>query len=120
MQQVVKRHEGLIHVSSVLGEGTNFSVEIPLYQSSEEKMILERRGEVLKRAIASLENATPSTIKHVTHGIGGAIGFYRFEDLGREILEFSRSLPAEEMPLLDFAEQKMRLLELMRNQLEKI
>lgn len=120
VQQVVKRHEGLIHVSSVLGEGTTFSVEIPLYQSSEEKMILERRGEVLKRAIASLENATPSTIKDVTHEIGGAIGFYRFEDLGREILEFSRSLPTEEMPLLDFAEDKMRLLELMRNQLEKI
>lgn len=119
VQQVVTRHEGKVSVSSVLGKGTTFTVEIPLFLTSEEKMILGRRNDVLARAITSLEKSTPETLKSVTHEIGGALGFYQFEELGHELLEVSRSLEDSEISLVDFAEQKRVLLIKMRNQLEK-
>lgn len=118
--QVLLRHHGLIHVSSELGHGTTFTVEIPLYLSSEEKLIQERRGDVLRRSIAKLESSTPGTIKAVTHEIGGAVGFYNFERLGREIIECSRSLADEHLPIDEFTHEKNRLLIDMNNELERI
>lgn len=120
VQQVVTRHKGLIHVTSQVGQGTTFTVDIPLYLTSDEKMIFERRADVLGRAITSLENATPETIKAITHEIGGAIGFYLFEALGKELLNYSRSLHDAEAPLHEFTSDKERLLTLMRDEFEKI
>lgn len=120
VQRVVSQHGGTISVSSVLGEGTTFTVEIPLYLTSEEKMILDRRNDVLARAVATFEKATPSDIKSIAHELGGAIGFYGFDELSRELLEFSRTPSASELSTLEFAEVKSRLLHLMRSQLEAI
>ena len=119
VQQVVNRHHGVIHVASKVGEGTTFTVEIPLYLSSEEKMILNRRNDVLARSIASLEKATPETFKAITHEVGGSVGFYNFEALGKEILFTSRSISGD-VPLHEFEEEKARLLQMMRDELEKI
>ena len=120
VQQVVSRHGGTISVSSVLGEGTTFTVEIPLYLTSEEKMILDRRNDVLARALATFEKATSSDIKSIAHELGGAIGFYGFEELGKELLDFSRKSPTSDISNQDFVEAKSRLLQLMRTQLEAI
>lgn len=119
VQQVVTRHRGLIHLSSEVGKGTTFIVEIPLYLTSDEKLIFDRRGEVLRRAIAQLEHSTPDTIKSVTHEIGGAIGFYHFEKLGRDIVEYSRSLGDTAAPLHEFTADKARLLGEMNEQLKE-
>ena len=119
VQQVVNRHHGVIHVASKLGEGTTFTVQIPLYLSSEEKMILNRRNDVLARSIASLEKATPQTLKAITHEIGGSVGFYNFETLGKEILFTSRSI-SQDVPLHEFEVEKARLLQIMKDELEKI
>ena len=120
VQQVVSRHGGVVHVASEVGEGTTFTVEIPLYLSPEEKMILNRRNDVLARAITKLESATPENIKEITHEIGGSIGFYNFEKLGSEILEFSRSHHVPEIPLHEFTAEKSRLLGLLNRELEQI
>lgn len=113
VEQVVSRHHGKIHLQSEVGIGTTFFVEIPLFLSPEEKMIAERRGDVLTRAIASLEAATPETIKEITHEVGGAIGFYGFEEQGRELLKYSRVVnPTTSM--VQFSSDKNRLLQLLR------
>jgi signal transduction histidine kinase len=113
VQQVVNRHLGKVHLQSEVGKGTTFYIEIPLFLSPEEKMIAERRSDVLARAIAALESATPETIKEVTHEIGGAIGFYGFEEQGRELLKYSRFLDPL-TSLMQFTADKDRLLQLLR------
>lgn len=120
VQQVVTRHNGLVSFKSNLGKGTTFIVEIPLYLSDEERIIFRRRRDVLARAISSLERATPETLKAVTHEIGGAIGFYSFAALGREILEYSRSSRDSPLPLSEFTSAKSHLLHSMNSQLEQI
>ncbi len=113
VQQVVNRHNGSIHVTSEIGKGTTFIIEIPEYLSSEEKLIQARQGDVLARAIAAIERSTPENIKAVTHEMGGAIGFYGFEEEGREIIEYSRSLDANPVPLDQFPADKTRILEIL-------
>lgn len=113
VQQVLTRHNGLIHVSSEVGMGTTFIVEIPLYISSENAFINARRGDVLSRAIGAIEKSTPENIKAVTHEMGGAIGFYGFENEGRKIVEYSRSLDENPVPLNQFPAEKTLILEIL-------
>lgn len=120
VEQVVTRHHGTVSLLSELGGGTTFIVDIPLYRSDEEKMIFFRRKDVLERAIARLEDATPETLKAVTHDIGGAIGFYSFATLGTEILQSSRALGEQPPAVEDFNLIKARLLHSMTTQLEQI
>ncbi|MEY4970864.1 MAG: hypothetical protein RLZZ277_1095 [Actinomycetota bacterium] len=119
VQQVVTRHGGVVHVDSAVGIGTTFTVEIPLFLTAEERIILDRRNDVLARAISSLEKSTPETIKAISHEVGGAIGFYGFEEIGSQILSYSRSL-TEEVALHEFTADKARLLRLMNDELERI
>jgi signal transduction histidine kinase len=120
VQQVVKRHHGFVEVSSALGVGTTFTVSLPMFISSEEKMILDRRFDVLTRAIITLRDSTPENFKIVTHDIGGALGFYHFESLGSLIIEYSRSIGQDEFSEIEFVSIKTRLLEQMTNALESI
>ena len=90
--KVIEQHGGKIDLESTQGLGTTFFVEIPLHFSSEEKMIQDRRGEVLQRAISALENSTHLTIGAVAHEIGGSLGFYGFDSIGLDLVEFSRSI----------------------------
>ncbi len=120
VKEVVNRHRGKVEISSTLGEGTKFTVDIPLYLTSEDLLIKERRGDVLARAIASLKGATPITIKSVTHDIGGAIGFYGFESEGAEILNYSRALSVENSLIGNFELDQARLLKLLSSAQERV
>ena len=120
VQQVVTRHGGHVGVTSEVGKGTTFTVDIPLALTAEEELILSRRNDVLARAISSLETSTPETIKDVTHEIGGAIGFYGFENEGREILQYSRSIEGGVVPLHTFNSEKSRLLNILQSELDRI
>lgn len=90
--KVIEQHGGKIDLKSTRGVGTTFFVEIPLHLTSEEKMIQERRGEVLQRAFSALEGSTRLTLGEVAHEIGGSLGFYGFDSIGLELVEFSRSI----------------------------
>jgi hypothetical protein len=87
---------------------------IPLFTADEAKIIRERRGDVLSRSSSSLEEANPHTAEAITHTIGGVIGFYGFEDEGREILKYSRSIAGKEVLQSEFAIEQERLLSLLR------
>jgi signal transduction histidine kinase len=120
VEQVVKSHSGFIHLTSEQGVGTTFTVEFPTFLSEEELLVLGRREDVLRRAIVKLEAATPLTIKSITHDIGGSIGFYNFIELGEEILKYSRSIEKSGVNLIDFADRKRELLELMQKELSRV
>ena len=113
-RQLIEIHEGSLSISSVLGEGTTITLLIPIFISDEKKMIEERRSDVLARAITSLEEATPISLESVTHTIGGVIGFYGFEDEGRQIIEYSRSLKNRVASDQEFQSEQERLLKLLQ------
>lgn len=115
VKQILTLHGGTMSIASTLGEGTAITLLIPLYLSNDEKIIRERSGGVLARAIESLENATIATAQAVTHTIGGAIGLYGFEDVGRELLDYSKALSKNPPSDEDFAFEKARLLTLLKN-----
>ncbi len=120
VQRVIEHHGGSIRVRSIEGEGSTFTIEIPRLVSSEEFMTLKRRTDVLNRAIESLEKATITDIKAITHEMGGAIGFYGFEVEGKELIELSRSLPDDEIDIEFFAFEKSRLLNLLKESSQRI
>ena len=90
--KVLERHGGIVNLTSTQGVGTTFVVEIPLHLTSEEKIIQDRRGDVLKRAISAIENSTRRTIGEVAHEYGGSLGFYGFSTLSSDLIEYSRTL----------------------------
>lgn len=118
VHQVIERHLGSIEVSSVLGKGTTFQVKLPIYLTSDEKLILSRRPEVLSRAISQLEASTKSTFTEITHSIGGAIGFYFFQSLGDEILELSSSIKPSEITDIEFEQVKEKLMNQMKREFQ--
>ena len=120
VQQVIAQHQGSITLSSKVGEGTTFTVELPLHQSAEDKFIFERRGEVLVRSIAKLEAVTPETIKGVSHEVGGAIGFYGFSEAGKQILDYSRAISDSSQIKSSFADDKARLIQLLRAEQQRV
>lgn len=113
-QQIIDLHHGKLSITSILGEGTTITLLIPLYLTEEERMIQDRRGEVVARAIASLEEANADSAESVTHAIGGTIGFYGFESEGRLIIEYSRSITGVIPSASDFESDKTRLLALLK------
>lgn len=114
VRQLIELHHGTLSIASRLGEGTVITLLIPLFLADESKLILERRGDVLARSIASLEEASPHTAESVTHTIGGVLGFYGFESEGSEILKYSRSLIGKEITATEFELEQERFLALLR------
>lgn len=121
VQQAVELHGGGISVSSKMGEGTTFTIEIPEYLSSEFRMIQARRNDVLLRAITAISGTTAQNIHAVAHEMGGALAFYGFDDESKTLLQYSRSadknsLFTDEQCNLD----RNRLESLLRRALERI
>jgi signal transduction histidine kinase len=88
--QVLELHEGSLRVESQLGVGSTFTMLIPAYPSSIDSLIKDHRRDVLHRALNRLESAKKDELKELTHEIGGAIGFFGYEELGARILAYSR------------------------------
>jgi len=81
-----------VRSESVEGEGTTIILEFPLYLSQAEKLVIDRRHEVLARAITALAASSRQDLYQVTHDVGGSIGFYTFTEESRLILDFSQWL----------------------------
>lgn len=108
--RVIELHGGHLVAESTLGVGSTFTFTLPTAPSAEELLISERRVEVLNRSLTRMRNATETNLKDLTHEIGGAIGFYGYQELAQEILEFSRSLPIKDSYLTDLNSSRYQAL----------
>jgi signal transduction histidine kinase len=121
VHQALELHGGHIAVESELGKGTTFLIEIPHYMTPEERMILERRHDVLRRGILALNSATTETIKDIAHEIGGAIGFYGFVEEGQVILNYARAATIEDQARSDQLDaDKKRMVLILNEALSRI
>ena len=121
VNQSVQNHGGFVEVESEENKGTTFTVLLPEFLSSEDELINSRREMVLTRAIDHLRASTPEELKNTTHSMGGAIGFYGFENEGEQVLVFSRALNSS-IPYdsEEASQKKLELLHLLESRLEGI
>jgi hypothetical protein len=59
--------------------------------------------------VNAVENSTPSTLRAVTHEMGGALGFYGFSTASSDLLEFSRTLSESEAMAQTFFEESQSI-----------
>lgn len=109
--RIIELHQGTIKVESKVDIGSTFTLELPSQVSALEKMIKERRGGVLERAILAIETCTAADLEATCHEMMGALGFYNYESLGAEIKLFSDWLKAKDS--LDSKEFSSRRVELL-------
>jgi signal transduction histidine kinase len=89
VSKIVDLHNGHIKVKSTQDIGSTFSISIPAFLSRVDRLILERRGPVLRHAIESIEKASNENLQNVCHDMGGAIGFYNLEEQSQQVDIFS-------------------------------
>jgi len=94
ISRIIELHHGSVSVESELGKGSTFTVTLPAYESPVYRMILEKRSGVLSRAITAIEGASDENLYITCHEMAGAVGFYSFEKLGKEIESFMKWLKA--------------------------
>lgn len=109
--RIVELHQGFINVVSKVGLGSTFTIELPSQVSAFEKMINERKGGVLERAILAIENCSVADLQGTCHEMIGALGFYHFGFLGDEIAVFSDWVKANNSE--DIKELSLRRVELL-------
>jgi hypothetical protein len=109
--KIVEIHKGKITVVSQENIGSTFRVEIPAFISELDQRILDKRVDVLERAITAIRDAEINKLKDVYHEMGGALGTYGLDELGSQVLEHSRSLSAEGVDAATIADQRVSLLE---------
>lgn len=76
--------------------------ELPLAITPLEELIMGKREGILEKAIAAISDGPNEKLIAITHDMGGAIGFYTFEEESEKLLQFSRWL--EKNPGADLAE----------------
>ena len=109
--RIIELHKGSIKVESKVGIGSTFTLELPAHISELQKMINERKGGVLQRAITALETCAISDLGKTSHEMIGALGFYELGFLSDEIELFSDWLKTDEAQ--DEDEISLRRVELL-------
>ena len=102
VDRILELHDGVIHVESVVNEGSTFTIEFPRYLSEVDRLISTNRVNVLHKAINALKASTHEDLAPITHQMGGAVAFYNLEKESDLILEFHDWL--EKATLADFVE----------------
>lgn len=92
VKRIVEMHQGNVSVNSVVGEGTSMIVEIPFAISPLEELVMGKREAVLERAIAAISAGPVEELMDITHDVGGAIGFYTYEEESEKLIQFSQWL----------------------------
>ena len=121
VQRIVQLHKGDVSVHSVVGEGTSMVVEIPFAISPLEELVMGKREAVLERAIASISEGSIEELMDITHDVGGAIGFYTFEEESEKLIQFSRWLEKNpEAQSETISKKKATILELLNHTLGQV
>ncbi len=120
VSKIIEIHKGKISVSSQENKGSTFRVEIPAFVSALDQRILDKRVEVLERAIVAIRNAEIGKLKDVYHEIGGALGIYGLDELGSQVLELSRTLATRTMDEATVANQRVSLLETLNTTYQRL
>jgi len=94
--RIIEEHHGNITVTSVLGKGTTFTVELPAFVLEMEAFVDSRKEDVLIKAIVALESCTISELRDTCHEMLGVLGFYDLEGSGREISKLATWFKANE------------------------
>ena len=94
VKKIVEQHGGRINIESEMNIGTAVHIDLPIFVSKTDQLILERRLPVLEKAIAAVTNAPLNQLQAVAHDAGGSISFYTFESEGEKLVEFSHWLEA--------------------------
>jgi signal transduction histidine kinase len=92
VKKIVEQHGGRVNIESEIKKGTTVHIELPVFVSRIDQLVLERRLPVLEKAIESMTNAPFDRLREVAHEMGGAISFYTFETEGAELINFSHWL----------------------------
>ncbi len=119
VERIMSLHGGEIVVESEEGIGTTITLVLPEYISAGDRMISERRIDVLRKAIVDLEETTLSQLGIATHEMGGALGFYSFPEASSSLLEFSRSLELDgTSDVIAIETQRAGLIAILKSSLE--
>ncbi len=119
VERIIRLHGGEIVVESDEGMGTTITLVLPEYVSAADRMISERRIDVLRKALADLEETTLSQLGIATHEMGGALGFYSFPEASSSLLEFSRRLELDGISdTVAIEMQRTRLIAILKLSLE--
>jgi signal transduction histidine kinase len=94
VKRIIEQHGGRISIESELNQGTTVHLELPVFVSGTDQLVLERRLPVLEKAIESVTKAPLDQLRAIAHEMGGALGFYTFENEGAELIDFSHWLTA--------------------------
>jgi signal transduction histidine kinase len=121
VQRIVQLHQGTVSVHSVVGEGTLMTVEIPFAISPLEELVMGKREAVLQRAITAISESSMEELIGITHDVGGAIGFYTFEEESAKLIQFSRWLEKNpETQSETISKKKVAILELLNHTLDQV
>ena len=92
VKKIIEQHGGRVNIESEIDKGTTVNIELPVFVSRTDQLVLERRLPVLEKAIDSMSHAPIDQLQLVAHEMGGAISFYTFETEGEELINFSHWL----------------------------
>lgn len=121
VKRIVELHQGIVSVVSEVGQGTSMIVEFPLAVSPLEELIMGKREGVLERAISSISDGPVEKLGEITHDMGGAIGFYTFEEESDKLLQFSRWLAKNpDAQLTEVGKKREELLEMLNQTLLEV
>ena len=121
VKRIVEMHGGNVTVNSVVSEGTSMIVEIPFAISPLEELVMGKREAVLERAILAISEGSVEELMDITHDVGGAIGFYTYEDESEKLIQFSRWLDKNpEADPLVINKKKAAILHLLNHSLDEV
>ena len=78
------------------------------------EFLAKRRGDVLRRAITTLETCSPAELAGEAHRLAGTLGIFGFDDASTALRGLQRAAEAPDVPVDEIDRQRMRTLAMLR------